>query len=103
MALLGSAKGQPTFCATIHFPSYLNPAKLSISYNDGKSRDAGMPVKGYTVTVSGPLYARYAAVRVFYPDSGKKIGSSFSNAFWVGQDSADITFTTDTSDINPFS
>ena len=62
-----------------------------------------MPVKGYTVTVSGLLYARYAAVQVFYPDSGKKIGSSFSNTFWVGQDSADITFTTDTSDMNPFS
>ena len=62
-----------------------------------------MPVKSYTVNVSGPLYARYAAVLIFYHDSGKKNGSSFSNIFWVGQDSADINFTTDTSDINPFS
>lgn len=103
IVLSGSAKGQQTFFATVHFPSYLNPAKLSIIYNDGKSRDASMPVKSYTVNVSGPLYARYAAVLIFYHDSGKKNGSSFSNIFWVGQDSADINFTTDTSDINPFS
>lgn len=101
MALSAFSQDQDSFYVTVHFPTQLALKSLTIGYKDGKNNLVYVNVKDYTVTVSGPRYARYADITLFYPDSNKK-NTWFNNSFWVAADKADITVIQDSSQKDPF-
>jgi thiol-disulfide isomerase/thioredoxin len=97
-----SGQCQDSFYVTVHFPSRLTLKSITLSYEDGKNDLVYKSVTGYTATLSGPLYARYADITLYYPDSAKITGKThFTSKFWVGKQHADI-IVPESHEANPF-
>ena len=89
-----SASCQDSFYVKVHFPSRLSLKSLTVSYEDGKNNLVYKSLNEYTIAISAPLYAKYADITLYYPDSAHVTGQThFTNSFWVGKERADIVVT----------